>query len=145
MQKENESDQLKKALSDSQLAIFEERKHVLRLISENDELKSTFRNELSVANDILVRELDDRRKIQYLLALCGTSPEDGTTYFREKIPNDTITPTEETVKPILDHKDAQEKFKETEIGLENQSLKLRLSALQTQLDEQVLFIFSFTM
>ncbi len=40
MQKENEVDQLKKALSDSQLSIFEERKHVLRLISENDELKS---------------------------------------------------------------------------------------------------------
>jgi hypothetical protein len=42
LQKDNEIDQLKNALSESQLGIFEERKHVLRLISENDELKGSY-------------------------------------------------------------------------------------------------------
>jgi hypothetical protein len=37
-----EIDDLKKNLSEAQNAIYEERKHLLRVISENDELKGSF-------------------------------------------------------------------------------------------------------
>ncbi len=70
-----------------------------------------------------MRELDDRRKIQYLLALCGTSPEDGTTYFREKVPKELISTPEHREEGLSAH----EKYRETEVALENTSLKLRLS------------------
>ncbi len=39
-QKNIELDDLRKALSEAQTAIFEERKHLLRVIAENDEMKS---------------------------------------------------------------------------------------------------------
>ncbi len=86
-----------------------------------------------------MRELDDRRKIQYLLALCGSSTDDGTTYFRDKIHKDIVSKEEKPETEELTPKEKEALFRETETNLENQSLKLRLSALQTQMDEQVFY------
>jgi hypothetical protein len=77
--------------------------------------------------------------------LCGTSPEDGTTYFRNKVPLDIIEKEDEEAENKLDKRDLQQLYKETETSLENQSLKLRLSAAQTQLDEQVLLCSHFSL
>ncbi|KAJ3036047.1 Coiled-coil domain-containing protein 77 [Rhizophlyctis rosea] len=62
--------ELQNALSDAQLAVFEERKEVLRLKAENDELR--------------VQELRDRKKIKYLLSI-GNVAEDEISYFRDKL------------------------------------------------------------
>lgn len=65
-QREEEVNELQKALSDMQTFLFQERENVLRLYAENDRLK--------------IQELDDRKKIQHLLSL--TKPTDTEiTYF----------------------------------------------------------------
>ncbi|KAM3927250.1 coiled-coil domain-containing protein 77 isoform 2-T2 [Leptodactylus fuscus] len=76
-QREEEIAELQKALSDMQVYLFQEREHVLRLYSENDRLK--------------IRELDDRKKIQQLLALVGTSSGE-ITYFHKEPPNKVTIP-----------------------------------------------------
>ncbi|KAM4035918.1 coiled-coil domain-containing protein 77 isoform 1-T2 [Anomaloglossus baeobatrachus] len=76
-QREEEIAELQKALSDMQVYLFQEREHVLRLYSENDRLK--------------IRELDDRKKIQRLLALVGTSGGE-ITYFHKEPPNKVTVP-----------------------------------------------------
>ncbi|KAI9220066.1 hypothetical protein BC828DRAFT_367638 [Blastocladiella britannica] len=63
---------LQRALSDAQHALVDERKQLLRVLAENDELR--------------IQELKDRRKIRYLLGLCGQQvPEDETTYFKPSV------------------------------------------------------------
>lgn len=52
---------LQKALSDIQLSLFQEREHVLHLYMENDRLK--------------IQEIEDRKKIHYLLEICEHLPE----------------------------------------------------------------------
>lgn len=49
--------ELQKALQDFQQAVYEERKHTLRIVAENDELK--------------IQEVKDRKKIRFLLSLSG--------------------------------------------------------------------------
>uniref|UniRef100_A0A8C3JRL8 Coiled-coil domain containing 77 n=1 Tax=Calidris pygmaea TaxID=425635 RepID=A0A8C3JRL8_9CHAR len=71
-QREEEIAELQKALSDMQVYLFQEREHVLRLYSENDRLK--------------IRELEDRKKIQHLLALVGTDKGE-VTYFHKEPPH----------------------------------------------------------
>ena len=74
-QREEEISELQKALSDMQVFLFQEREHVLRLYAENDRLK--------------VRELQDRKKIQHLLAL--TQPVcSEITYFHKEPPAKVI-------------------------------------------------------
>ncbi|NWI47721.1 CCD77 protein, partial [Picathartes gymnocephalus] len=69
---EEEIAELQKALSDMQVYLFQEKEQVLRLYSENDRLK--------------LRELEDRKKIQQLLAILGT--DDGeVTYFHKEPPH----------------------------------------------------------
>ncbi|NXE42720.1 CCD77 protein, partial [Ptilorrhoa leucosticta] len=69
---EEETAELQKALSDMQVFLFQEKEQVLRLYSENDRLK--------------LRELEDRKRIQQLLALLGT--DDGeVTYFHKEPPH----------------------------------------------------------
>ncbi|NXD90718.1 CCD77 protein, partial [Chaetorhynchus papuensis] len=69
---EEEIAELQKALSDMQVYLFQEKEQVLRLYSENDRLK--------------LRELEDRKRIQQLLALLGT--DDGeVTYFHKEPPH----------------------------------------------------------
>nr|KAF6373162.1 coiled-coil domain containing 77 [Pipistrellus kuhlii] len=71
-QREEEIAELQKALSDMQVCLFQEREHVLRLYSENDRLR--------------IRELEDKKKIQNLLALVGTDTGE-VTYFYKEPPN----------------------------------------------------------
>ncbi|NXF36691.1 CCD77 protein, partial [Nyctibius bracteatus] len=71
-QREEEIAELQRALSDMQVYLFQEREHVLRLYSENDRLK--------------IRELEDRKKIQHLLALVGTDKGE-VTYFHKEPPH----------------------------------------------------------
>ncbi|KAF6339014.1 coiled-coil domain containing 77 [Rhinolophus ferrumequinum] len=74
-QREKEIAELQKALSDMQVCLFQEREHVLRLYSENDRLR--------------IRELEDKKKIQTLLALVGTDTGE-VTYFYKEPPNKIV-------------------------------------------------------
>uniref|UniRef100_A0A8C3IVE8 Coiled-coil domain containing 77 n=1 Tax=Chrysemys picta bellii TaxID=8478 RepID=A0A8C3IVE8_CHRPI len=76
-QREQEIAELQKALSDMQVYLFQEREHVLRLYAENDRLK--------------IRELEDRKKIQHLLALVGTDTGE-ITYFHKEPPHKVTVP-----------------------------------------------------
>ncbi|NXO00884.1 CCD77 protein, partial [Rhinopomastus cyanomelas] len=135
-QREKEIAELQKALSDMQACLFQERDHVLRLYSENDRLK--------------IRELEDRKKIQHLLALLGTDKE--VTYFHKEPPhkvtilqrpsksrkphegNDTSTTgmKRSTSKPAPgDKPESPERYQRN-----NQTLLLQVEALQAQLEEQ---------
>ncbi|KAF7484348.1 Hypothetical predicted protein [Marmota monax] len=68
-QKDEEIAELQKALSDMQVCLFQEREHVLRLYSENDRLR--------------IRELEDKKKIQNLLALVETDTGEVTYFYKE--------------------------------------------------------------
>uniref|UniRef100_F6UDC7 Coiled-coil domain containing 77 n=1 Tax=Ornithorhynchus anatinus TaxID=9258 RepID=F6UDC7_ORNAN len=126
-QREEEIAELQKALSDMQVFLFQEREHVLRLYSENDRLK--------------IRELEDRKKIQHLLALVGSDTGD-LTYFHKEPPHKvqavgvpwstwlfgasgagTLPPREAPQDPGTYQRD-------------NQTLILQVEALQAQLEEQ---------
>ncbi|XP_051473009.1 coiled-coil domain-containing protein 77 [Apus apus] len=137
-QREEEIAELQKALSNMQVYLFQEREHVLRLYAENDRLK--------------IRELEDRKKIQHLLALVGTNEGDVTYYHKEpphkvtvlqrpaksrksREQNDTPrTGTKrDTSKPAAIEKKPQspERYQR-----DNQALLLQVEALQAQLEEQ---------
>ncbi|XP_019329932.1 PREDICTED: coiled-coil domain-containing protein 77 [Aptenodytes forsteri] len=137
-QREEEIAELQKALSDMQVYLFQEREHVLRLYSENDRLK--------------IRELEDRKKIQHLLALVGTDKGE-ITYFHKEPPhkvtvlqrpaksresherNDTSrTGTKRsTSKPAAkgEKPESPERYQR-----DNQTLLLQVEALQAQIEEQ---------
>lgn len=68
-QKDEEIAELQKALSDMQVCLFQEREHVLHLYSENDRLR--------------IRELEDKKKIQNLLALVETDTGEVTYFYKE--------------------------------------------------------------
>ena len=65
---EKEVEELQKGLSDSQVHLFDEREKVLKLCAENDQLK--------------IQEIEDRQRIQALLALTKPTGEE-VTYFRD--------------------------------------------------------------
>ncbi|XP_074758220.1 coiled-coil domain-containing protein 77 isoform X1 [Athene noctua] len=138
-QREEEIVELQKALSDMQVYLFQEREHVLRLYSENDRLK--------------IRELEDRKKIQHLLALVGTD-EGEVMYFHKEPPhkvtvlqrpaksresheqNDTsrtVGSKRSTSKPSVKGKKpgSPERYQR-----DNQALLLQVEALQAQIEEQ---------
>ncbi|KAJ3276478.1 Coiled-coil domain-containing protein 77 [Terramyces sp. JEL0728] len=102
---------LQQALGDFQAAVFEERKHTLAIVAENDALK--------------IQELKDRKKIRFLLSLSG-SPEEEVTYFRDRYFFLNIG----WIRDLLEEQDL--------IILEDEAegLKLTISSLQTQLEEQ---------
>ncbi|XP_077979112.1 coiled-coil domain-containing protein 77-like [Glandiceps talaboti] len=148
-QREEEIAELQKALSDMQVYLFQEREHVLRLYSENDRLK--------------IRELEDRKKIQHLLALAG-SGSDEVTYFHKEPPSKAVIAQKHPVKKhpytpaddvnmynLKSHgskKDsniekAARKAKgksspgeSTQAMRDNETLVLQVEALQAQLEEQ---------
>ncbi|NXJ06204.1 CCD77 protein, partial [Odontophorus gujanensis] len=137
-QREEEIAELQKALSDMQVYLFQEREQVLRLYSENDRLK--------------IRELEDRKKIQHLLALVGTDVGE-VTYFHKEPPhkassiflpaksrdshegNDSSrTGTKRTTSEQAGEGDihgSPERYQR-----DNQMLLLQVEALQAQLEEQ---------
>ncbi|NXI70568.1 CCD77 protein, partial [Anseranas semipalmata] len=140
-QREEEIAELQKALSDMQVYLFQEREHVLRLYSENDRLK--------------IRELEDRKKIQHLLALVGTDKGE-VTYFHKEPPHkaSSVTVLQRPAKSRDPHEgnDASrtgtkrstskraargEKPESPErYQRDNQTLLLQVEALQAQLEEQ---------
>ncbi|XP_006163281.1 coiled-coil domain-containing protein 77 [Tupaia chinensis] len=138
-QREEEIAELQKALSDMQVCLFQEREHVLRLYSENDRLR--------------IRELEDKKKIQNLLALVGTDTGEVTYFYKE--PPHKVSILQKTAPAVgiceqnessafkADPKVSKRKpaLKEREEGSENyqrdvQTLVLQVEALQAQLGEQ---------
>ncbi|XP_008936624.1 PREDICTED: coiled-coil domain-containing protein 77, partial [Merops nubicus] len=137
-QREEEVVELQKALSDMQVCLFQEKERVLRLYSENDRLK--------------IRELEDRKKIQHLLALVGTDQGE-VTYFHKEPPH-KVTVLQRPAKSKESHERSDtsrtgtkrstskpaakgEKTESPERYLrDNQTLLLQVEALQAQLEEQ---------
>lgn len=143
-QREGEIAELQNALSDMQVYLFQEREQSLRLYAENDRLK--------------IRELDDRKKIQHLLALVG--PDSGEiTYFHREPPHKVaikqiIPETEgdenlclrpQKPRPGMSKKEGSRKTRSSngvrEENLEqykkdNETLLLQVEALQAQMEEQ---------
>ncbi|XP_038176398.1 coiled-coil domain-containing protein 77 isoform X2 [Arvicola amphibius] len=138
-QREEEIAELQKALSDMQVCLFQEREHVLRLYSENDQLR--------------IRELEDKKKIQNLLALVGTDTGE-VTYFYKEPPHkvsilqktnqavdvcEQYEPSAFRSDPKVSKKRATLKEKEDiseRYQRELQTLILQVEALQAQLGEQ---------
>ncbi|KAK3776770.1 hypothetical protein RRG08_058520 [Elysia crispata] len=150
-QREEEIVELQKALSDMQIYLFQEREHVLRLYAENDRLK--------------IRELEDKKKIQKLLALGGTTGSE-VTYFMKEPPavaiveqkhkkrqqsainmNNSAVPTASCSdsnlksgkkKQTLDPEKRSSliQLPEEKYAHENEVLSLQVESLQAQLAEQ---------
>ncbi|KAJ3332667.1 Coiled-coil domain-containing protein 77 [Blyttiomyces sp. JEL0837] len=114
---------LQRALSDAQTQLFDERKQLLRLIAENDELK--------------IQELKDRKKLNYLLSF-GISPESEVTYFRTNLDKRHVkgrAPLKESA-PQANNADSGAAKRPTPGGEEVEYLNLTISSLRSQLDEQ---------
>lgn len=134
-QREEEIVELQKALSDMQIYLFQEREHVLRLYSENDRLK--------------IRELEDKKKIQQLLALSGT-PDNEITYFHKEPPAKAVVeqraarrPQSATLQGKKDSKKQQGRPQsplsmstEHKYEHDNQALSLQVESLQAQIQDQ---------
>ncbi|KAI8807151.1 hypothetical protein BJ742DRAFT_813626 [Cladochytrium replicatum] len=117
--REEEIAQLQRTLADERARAFEERKNLLAVIAENDGLK--------------VQELKDRKKIRYLLSVSGT-PQEETTYFRDLLDKRLVRVHRKTQPP-----GAKQSTDERDLIIledEIEGLKLNVSALQTQLEEQ---------
>ncbi|NXP58277.1 CCD77 protein, partial [Chloropsis cyanopogon] len=114
---EEEIAELQKALSDMQVYLFQEKEQVLRLYSENDRLK--------------LRELEDRKKIQQLLAALGAD-EGEVTYFHKEPPHRAST-EKSTSKPTAkgQKSGSSEWYKK-----DDEALLLQVKALQAQMEEQ---------
>ncbi|XP_066447014.1 coiled-coil domain-containing protein 77 isoform X1 [Eleutherodactylus coqui] len=140
-QREEEIAELQKALSDIQVYLFQEREHVLRLYSENDRLK--------------IRELEDKKKIQQLLALVGTCNGE-ITYFHKEPPNKVTIP-QRSIQTGDPHERKEQRPVRTatvagkrgqiklsgkndrapaQVKPDDQTLLLQVEALQAQLEEQ---------
>ncbi|XP_029991551.1 coiled-coil domain-containing protein 77 [Sphaeramia orbicularis] len=140
-QREGEIAELQNALSDMQVYLFQEREQSLRLYAENDRLK--------------IRELEDRKKIQHLLALVGPDAGEITYFHREPPHKVTITqkspdsgvdenlslrPTKP--RPAVSRKESSRRIKPAngesleQYKNDNQTLLLQVEALQAQMEEQ---------
>ncbi|TPX69535.1 hypothetical protein CcCBS67573_g06820 [Chytriomyces confervae] len=120
--REAEVAEMQQALSDAQTQVFDERKMLLKAIAENDDLK--------------IQELKDRKKIRYLLSMTGNM-EPEVTYFRDRLNKRLvkIASQDRIDKPLenrLSSTDRDIIILEDEI----EGLKLKISSLYTQLDEQ---------
>ncbi|XP_038636776.1 coiled-coil domain-containing protein 77 [Scyliorhinus canicula] len=134
-QREEEIEELQKALSDMQVYLFQEREHALRLYAENDRLK--------------IRELEDRKKIQHLLALVGPEAE-ATTYFHKEPPHKVTVPQRTVQHGCTETRSSKNGHQKTASKVirgvsptfpenyqkDNQTLLLQVEALQSQLQEQ---------
>ncbi|XP_035521096.1 coiled-coil domain-containing protein 77 isoform X1 [Morone saxatilis] len=146
-QRDGEIAELQNALSDMQVYLFQEREQSLRLYAENDRLK--------------IRELEDRKKIQHLLALVG--PDAGEITYMHREPPHKVTITQRSaesrlenqenlnlrptmLKPAVSRKAESSRRTKSADGVngesleqyksDNQTLLLQVEALQAQLEEQ---------
>eukprot|EP00064_Thunnus_orientalis_P005331 superscaffoldBa00000515_g5345 len=114
-QREGEIAELQNALSDMQVYLFQEREQSLRLYAENDRLK--------------IRELEDRKKIQHLLALVG--PDAGEiTYFHREPPHKV-----EALQAQMEEQTRLAK-EQVESLLEDRRIKTEEAQAQQQKDQQ---------
>ncbi|NXF17802.1 CCD77 protein, partial [Rhodinocichla rosea] len=114
---EEEIAELQKALSDMQVYLFQEKEQVLRLYSENDRLK--------------LRELEDRKKIQQLLAILGAD-EGEITYFHKEPPHKAST-EKSASKAAAKVEKLRSSVREQK---DDDTLLLQVKALQAQIEEQ---------
>ncbi|XP_055251944.1 coiled-coil domain-containing protein 77 isoform X2 [Moschus berezovskii] len=122
-QREEEIVELQKALSDMQVCLFQEREHVLRLYSENDRLR--------------IREVEDKKKIQNLLALVGTDTGEVTYFYKE--PPNKVSILQKTVQPVeICEKNESSALRADSKGSRRKSAgrEKEVEALQAQLEEQ---------
>jgi len=120
---------LQQALSDAHIFLFEEREKVLRLAAENDELR--------------VRELEDRKRIQHLLALTQPVGQE-VTYFRSAKPekvhrNAPVSAESHENRPLSSSRLSQEPHVLRTIYMPSENvdaLKSIIDSLRTQLIEQ---------
>ncbi|KAK2866848.1 hypothetical protein QQF64_022478 [Cirrhinus molitorella] len=137
-QREEEIAELQNALGDMQVYLFQEREQALRLYAENDRLK--------------IRELEDRKKIQHLLALVGPDPGE-ITYFHREPPHKVTVPQRKvqlglheepkvvkprpvSVKGSKKSAKGEDATSSEQYKRDNQTLLLQVEALQAQLEEQ---------
>uniref|UniRef100_A0A8D2PJ06 Coiled-coil domain containing 77 n=1 Tax=Zosterops lateralis melanops TaxID=1220523 RepID=A0A8D2PJ06_ZOSLA len=115
---EEEIAELQRALSDMQVFLFQEKEQVLRLYAENDRLK--------------LRELEDRKKMQQLLAMLGANKGE-VTYFHKEPPHKAIGTEKGTSKPTAkgEKPETSERYQK-----DDETLLLQVKALQAQLEEQ---------
>ncbi|XP_056338487.1 coiled-coil domain-containing protein 77 isoform X1 [Oenanthe melanoleuca] len=133
---EEEIAELQKALSDMQMYLFQEREQVLCLYAENDRLK--------------LREMEDKKKIQQLLAALGRD-EGEVTYFHKEPPHkvtvlprpaethqpDDVSSTVGTEQSTLKPTPKGEKPASSErYQKDDETLLLQVKALQAQMEEQ---------
>ncbi|KAG4103046.1 hypothetical protein H8356DRAFT_1645716 [Neocallimastix lanati (nom. inval.)] len=145
--KTKEVTNLRKLLSDAQLAIFNERNKLLKVLAENDELK--------------IQEMKDQRKIRYLLGLVETTDE--ITYFKKgyfkkylqniKKKNTGVGDSSENNNKVTVQVEGEQNnntnpngIMDEEVVFDNENiyivndeiegLKLTISSLKAQIDEQ---------
>ncbi len=119
--------ELMQALSDAHTYLFEERDRLLKLQSENDELR--------------LQEVVDRKRIRHLLAMHGPMEQE-ITYNRDGKPNTvTVYPRhgQENNAKRANQADASERVMRTVYlpAANADSLMLKVESLQAQLNEQV--------
>ena len=115
------------ALSDAHTYLFEERDRLLKLQSENDELR--------------LQEVEDRKRIRHLLAMHGPMEQE-ITYNRDGKPNTvTVYPRrgQENNAKRGNQADASERVMRTVYlpAANADNLMLKVESLQAQLNEQV--------
>jgi coiled-coil domain-containing protein 77 len=79
--------ELQQALGDFQAAVFQERKHTLQIVADNDMLR--------------IQELKDRKKIRFLLSL-SDQPENEITYFRDRLDKRLVKVAKASARTELD-------------------------------------------
>lgn len=143
-QREGEIAELQNALSDMQVYLFQEREQSLRLYAENDRLK--------------IRELEDRKKVQHLLALVGPDAGEITYFHREpphkvaikqKLPESSLEENlslrPPKLRPAISKKESSRKTRSAngirdesleQYKNDNETLLLQVEALQAQMEEQ---------
>lgn len=115
------------ALSDAHTYLFEERDRLLKLQSENDELR--------------LQEVEDRKRIRHLLAMHGPLEQE-ITYNRDGKPNIvTVYPRhgQENIPKRTNQAETSERVMRTVYlpAANADNLMLKVESLQAQLDEQV--------
>ncbi len=115
------------ALSDAHTYLFEERDRLLKLQSENGELR--------------LQEVEDRKRIRHLLAMHGPMEQE-ITYNRDGKPNTvTVYPRrgQENNAKRANQADASERVMRTVYlpAANADNLMLKVESLQAQLNEQV--------
>ncbi|ORX45444.1 hypothetical protein BCR36DRAFT_118019 [Piromyces finnis] len=121
--KTKEVTDLQKLLSDAQLAIFDERKELLKVLAENDTLK--------------IQEVKDRRKIRYLLGLVETTDE--ITYFKKGFYKRFLKNDKNENHDMLNHIGEKNKQESNKVTVQVEGKKNTNNGINGIMDEEVVF------